>query len=315
MAEPVSPPNLVWPPPPATPRVAFVRAITGPRDLGIKPSFWQRLREAVGGERPPAMIRPSAVAVSGDLLGVADPGAAGVHIFDRGKSSYRFVSRCGGRPLVQPVGVCFLAGKLYVSDSALRAVAVMDPSGECLASWEPLERWRPTGLATDTGRNRVLVADTGAHKIRVFGADGLLVEEFGRRGSAQGEFNFPGWLAVARDGSLYVVDSLNFRVQVLDAAGRPIEVFGEAGDSAGFFARPKGIALDGGGRIYIVDALFDAVQIFDRDGRLLLGFGGRGTAPGQFWLPSGIFIDEHDFIYVADSYNKRVQVFRVLQGP
>jgi DNA-binding beta-propeller fold protein YncE len=260
------------------------------------------------------MVRPASVAISGSLLAVADPGAQGVHLFDRVKRSYRFSAGCKGRPWSQPTGIAFLDDKLYLSDSVTREVFVLTRSGECVATWPALAEGRPTGLAADPVGGRLLLTDTTAHKLRIFSPQGAPIAEFGRRGARAGEFNFPGWVAAGRHGRIYVADSLNFRIQIFDAEGTSVGGFGTAGDSAGYFARPKGVAIDSRGHVYVVDALFDAVQIFDESGRLLLNFGERGTGPGQFWLPSGLTIDDRDFIYVADSYNRRVQVFRFLGG-
>jgi DNA-binding beta-propeller fold protein YncE len=305
--------QIVWPAPPAAPRVAFVQEISTPGDIGVEPSLWERLRRVIAGPSRKGMVRPAAVAISADLLVVVDPGAQGLHLFDRAERSYRFVSGCKGRRLRQPTGAAFLAGRLYVSDSAERAVYVLSGSGDCLGRWPVFTKGRPTGLAADHGRGRLLVADTTGHKLRVFDPDGAPMLEFGARGTKAGEFNFPGWLSAGHEGKIYVVDSLNFRIQVFDPGGEVVGGFGKAGDSPGYFARPKGIGTDSMGNVYVVDALFDAVQIFDESGRLLLNFGERGTGPGQFWLPSGLTIDDRDFIYVADSYNKRVQVFRFLR--
>ena len=305
--------QIVWPSPPLAPRVAFVQEISLPKDIGVEPSLWGRLWNAIVGASRKGMVRPAAVAISDDLLVVVDPGAQGIHLFDRAKRSYRFVSGCKGRRFQQPAGAAFLAGRLYVSDSAEKAVYVLSASGNCLARWPVFTKGRPTGLAADHGRGRLLVADTTGHKLRIFTPDGVPVLEFGARGTKTGEFNFPGWITAGHEGRIYVVDSLNFRIQVFDPRGEVVGGFGKAGDSPGYFARPKGIGTDSMGNVYVVDALFDAVQIFDESGRLLLNFGERGTGPGQFWLPSGLTIDGRDFIYVADSYNKRVQVFRFLR--
>lgn len=47
---------------------------------------------------------------------------------------------------------------------------------------------------------------------------------------AAGEFYSPSDVAIANDGSLFVVDSGNSRVQKLDAGGTFLKVFGTAGD-------------------------------------------------------------------------------------
>ncbi|MBE0603703.1 MAG: hypothetical protein IH611_08750, partial [Deltaproteobacteria bacterium] len=39
----------VWPPPPAPPRVEFVRSIGSPADLGVRPSFLDRVANLLTG--------------------------------------------------------------------------------------------------------------------------------------------------------------------------------------------------------------------------------------------------------------------------
>ncbi|MFQ5914316.1 MAG: hypothetical protein ACE5JS_14140, partial [Nitrospinota bacterium] len=66
---------LTWPPPPQQPRIRFLRAVARPADLGIRPSFWQRLGEFLAGGREEWFVRPTGVAASGQAIYVADPGA------------------------------------------------------------------------------------------------------------------------------------------------------------------------------------------------------------------------------------------------
>ena len=46
-------------------------------------------------------------------------------------------------------------------------------------------------------------------KIVVYDADGKLLQEWGKVGSADGEFNQPGGIAIGPDGLIYVVDQAN----------------------------------------------------------------------------------------------------------
>ena len=132
------------------------------------------------------------------------------------------------------------------------------------------------------------------------------------RGSKPGELRYPGFVAVGRDGTVYVSDGMNFRVQMFDRAGRTAGQFGRLGDGPGSFARPKGLGVDSEGHVYVVDAAFNNVQVFDRGGRLLLAFGAMGRGDGQLWLPLGMYVDAHDRIYVCDRFNNRVQVYQYL---
>jgi DNA-binding beta-propeller fold protein YncE len=200
---------------------------------------------------------------------------------------------------------------LVVADSGAPAVLELTRRGKRLRRFESGQLARPTGVAVDPRDGRVFVADTAAHRIVVFDAQGRQRREFGQRGGAPGEFNFPTHLALNGEGRLLVTDSLNFRVQEFDESGAPRRQFGRLGDRLGDFSKPKGVAVGRDGRIYIMESYFDHLLVFDPDGRLLLPIGGNGTAPGRFNLPAGVAA-HGDLVYVADSYNRRVQIFRAL---
>ena len=307
---------LVWPAAPAEPRIAFVKAISRPDDLGIAKGFFQRLFEAVFGGEDSQLIRPMAVVAVDSILYVADPGAKGVHRFDLKRGDYALIRAPENAALPSPVGLARgSAGEVYVSDSALAQVFVLRPGAKQaapLALGATLEQ--PTGISYDPASGRLFVVDTAAHEVKVFNRDGTLASRFGRRGTEIGEFNYPTLIWRTPQGVMYVTDSLNFRIQIFDDAGRFMAKFGQHGDGTGDHPRQKGVATDSYGHIYVVDSLFHAFQIFDESGKFLLSIGAQGTERGEFWLPTGIFIGESDTIYVADSYNRRVQVFRYIGG-
>ncbi len=304
----------VWPSPPARARIQFVKAISSLKDLGGKPSLWERFLNLVAGEAPEQLVTPHGLAVFENRLYIADSDGHAVWEFDMARPA---VHRWDvpGEHFLTPIGVAVdQKGKVFVSDSGRGSVFVLSPQGRLLKAIRGENLFvRPTGLALDRARKRLYVVDTAGNRITVLDTESYkLVASFGRRGDQPGEFNYPVHAFVHND-RLYVSDSLNFRVQVFTLDGRFESSFGRMGDGSGDFARPKGVAVDTAGHIYVVDALFDRVQIFDRDGRFLLPFGESGQGTGEFWLPTGIYIDEKDRIFVADSSNRRVQVFQYLQ--
>jgi len=307
--------KLVWPHAPAQPRVEFVRTIERPADLGIGKGFFDRLKDLLFGEAESRILRPMAVVASGGILYVADPGARGVHRFDTAGGEYSLITAGDDAPLPSPVGLARGAGgEVYVADSRLGQIFVIRPGEKsALALRLDVKLTQPTGIAFDPADGRLYVADTAEHRIHIFERDGSLAGSIGRRGTGDGEFNYPTYLWRTPEGRLYVTDSLNFRVQAFDARGQFAGKFGRQGDGTGDAARQKGVATDHHGHVYVVDALFHAFQIFDATGRLLLPVGERGHERGEFWLPTGIFIDD-DIIYIADSYNQRIQVFRYIGG-
>lgn len=308
--------RLVWPRPPAQPRVRFVRNIASPADWGLSRSAMQGFFDKLTGQKPFHFVRPTGVAQRGRTLYVADPGAKALIVTDASESKEIVVARLGNDTLASPVAVALgPADTVFLADSALGKVFVLDAHGALQRTIGGEGRLaRPAGLAFDAATGRLYVSDSAAHRIVVYAADGKFLDTFGRNGAAPGQFNFPTHLTLTRDGALVVNDTMNFRVQVLDRDGKPLRHFGRVGDGSGEFASPKGVGVDSADNFYVVDALFDAVQIFAPDGALLLGFGERGTRAGQLWLPNGLFIAPDDSIYVADAYNQRIAVFEPVRA-
>ena len=303
---------LVWPDPPEPARIVYVSSFSDAEDLGISEGPFSALARILFGEKQLRLVRPMAIVVSMDKIYVADPGAKGVHRFDKSKNEHHLIIRDDNQPLPSPVGLALgNGGEVYVTDSVLGQVFLIQPDSN-IAIPVPLvlQLKQPTGIAFDSERNELFVVDTAAHQVNIFNQDGKLLRQFGQRGDTDGAFNFPTFIWRTPDGAIYVVDALNFRIQVFDRTGKWQSKFGRHGDGSGDLARHKGIATDSHGHVYIVDALFHAFQIFDPKGNFLLSVGELGQAPGEFWLPSGIYIDKTDSIYVADSYNQRVQIFQ-----
>jgi DNA-binding beta-propeller fold protein YncE len=245
------------------------------------------------------------------LLYISDPGAYRITIIDPKDGSVRNITAAGGEDFLSPIGVVVFRDRIFVSDSRLRKVFILDSSGKLTGTFEG-NFGRPTALALDAGRGVVYVTDTLAHRVYQYTPEGKRLGSIGKNGSEKGEFNFPTHLWVDRIGRLFVTDSLNFRVQIFSPDGSWEGMFGMLGDAYGDLEKPKGVATDSEGNIYVVDSIKDMIKIFDRQGALLLFFGSQGRAYGEFWLPSGIFIDNNDYIYITDTYNGRVQVFKYL---
>ncbi|MBM4135919.1 MAG: 6-bladed beta-propeller [Nitrospira sp.] len=310
-------PVLVWPPPPQTPRIQYVRSISGPQDIGTKVSWFKKTINAIFGKEDDMeeiMLRPYGVFADSERIYVTDPGSNSVHIFDMKEKRHLIIRNGKKENLISPIGIAVdKNGELYVSDSVLKKVLSFDREGKYLREIGSSQSFiRPTGIAID--EERIYVVDTHAHHVLVFSKkEGTFLFHFGKHGNGKGDFNYPTHICIDKNGFLYITDSMNFRVQIFDRDGNFISTFGKHGDGSGDFSKSKGIAVDSEGHIYVADAHFDTVQIFDKAGNFLLDFGKTGSEEGQMVLPSGIFIDEQDRIYVADSYNRRIQIFQYLK--
>jgi len=297
----------VWPDPPATARIRFLRSLVP--ETAARRSLLRRFFDVVtGGRDTPVMAQPYGVTIGpAGRLYVADSATHALHVYDMRSGGYSKIE-VDAESLI---GVAALGGRLFVTDSVGGRVICLNLSGR--------KQWtigadagllRPTGIVA--ADDRLHVVDTLAHRIVTVSPEGRVIGSFGSRGGEPGQFNFPTNIARDAAGRLYVTDSMNFRVQILTPQGRYISTFGHLGDGSGDFNRPKGVAVDRDGHIYVVEGLHDVVQIFDQEGRFLLGFGAPGQGDGELWLATGIAIAS-DRIYVADSSNRRVQVFEYLK--
>jgi len=309
--------GLVWPSQPDKPRIAYVASFNHPDDFGIKKGFFSWLGELFTGEEEQKMVRPMAITQTSDnILFVADPGVKGVHRFDLKNKKYSLVRMSNEKVLPSPVGLAVDKNdNVYVIDSELAQLFKIEKNKyEAVAVPLQAPLTQPTSVAVDADSDTLYITDTAAHQVKRFSFNGKLKSVIGKRGIANGEFNYPTMLWLDKSGQLFVTDSLNFRVQIFNRDGKFIRNFGKQGGGSGYLSRPKGVATDSYGHVYVIDALFHVFQLFDSKGKFLLHVGRQGNGQGEFWLPAGIFISDNNVIYVADSYNQRVQVFRYIGG-
>jgi len=309
-------PDIFWPNPPEVKRIAFVKVVSKPEDLNIRPGILKRLVNYIVGRGAASIVSPYGIATdSKGRLYVVDTFQKRVHVFDTAGNQYFFFPS-DKTMLASPVGIAIdKDGVVYVTDSKKGLVYIFKDNGKKFLSTIGRGIFkRPTGIAVNPKTSELLVVDTLKSRVFKFDLSNRMPKgSFGTDGATEGRFHYPTNIFVTLTGEIIVSDALNFRVQVFSPEGRFLFTFGRMGDVPGTFSRPKGVAADSDGNIYVVDALFDNIQVFDKRGRLLMAFGEHGRGYGEFWLPTGIYIDRNDLIYVSDSSNRRVQIFRYLK--
>jgi sugar lactone lactonase YvrE len=307
---------VAWPYADATPRVELELVYGGSQDVVRHPGFFAWLANAFGGENEVHLVSPAGMCHIGEMLWIADPGAACVHRLSFVSGEHLQFAGSTEHPFATPIGVANAGdGGIYVTDSGTGYVTQLTAEGNATRCFGgPELAGRPTGICFDRARRQLVVVDTTGCRLHVFDAEGKWIRSVGTRGTEPGQFNYPTHADLMRDGGIVVVDSLNFRVQRLSPDLEPVASFGRVGRGPGDFANPKGVAVDAADRIWVVDSMFDNVQVFDPDGRLLLAVGSSGNADGQLYLPTGIHIDADGRIHVADAGNSRIQILLLKEG-
>jgi sugar lactone lactonase YvrE len=183
------------------------------------------------------------------------------------------------------------------------------------------------GIAVDE-KGLLYLSFMAQHKVAVYTEAGKLVRQWGKRGSADGEFAQPGGIVLGA-GTVYVADQGNHRVQKFSREGKFLGKWGEHGSGPGQFGgkEPAGsrfggphfLALDSKGRLYTTEGVLGRVQQFSPEGKPLLAWGDKGKQPGGFGAlatpyarhtfgPIAVLVDRYDRVWVS-SLNDRVQLF------
>jgi sugar lactone lactonase YvrE len=184
------------------------------------------------------------------------------------------------------------SGNVYVADSNNSVIRKITPDGVVSTfaanpGHSPTIQF-PTAVAVDTAGN-VYVNDN-RNLIRKVTPDGTINNFVGNSGLTNADgvgtaagFNYPGSIALDRDGNLWVADVANQLIRRVTPAGVVTTVAGAVfrnGNVNGFgisarFNYPSGIAVAPNGRILIADTYNDAIRI----GTVILSGRPRPTRP------------------------------------
>ncbi len=178
--------------------------------------------------------------------------------------------------------------------------------GNNVASWQ----WQEEGsYKVEINGSPIIKSVTG--QSRDYSKVGLALVDFGSKGSANGQLQYPSGVAVnKKEGHFIVADQRNNRVQAFNSIGGFVHAFGSKGSSDGQFQDPWGVAVDKRGHIIVADQLNHRIQVFDSYGGFLHAFGSEGSSQGRLTKPWGVAVNnKEDHIIVADTANHRIQVF------
>ncbi|MDX2444373.1 MAG: PKD domain-containing protein [Bacteroidales bacterium] len=162
-------------------------------------------------------------------------------------------------------------GLLYVVDSELKKVIVLDLSANVIQTIGEGTLIFPTGIAYNQNNRTLLVAEHGGLgtgfnpvvKVWMFDLDGSISGSFGSHGNKEGEFYRIQGLSVGRCGNIYVTDPYQGQVNIFDQDGSYITRFGEFGDSSGQLNVPMDILFNSKDEILVSSMNNGAVEVFN----------------------------------------------------
>lgn len=154
-------------------------------------------------------------------------------------------------------------GNVYVVDTGNKRIQKFESNGAFIASIGAAgsgagQLNEPVGLAVNPS-GEIFVADTNNRRIQKFDASGAPVAQW-PVGGWQSDVRTEPYLALDREGNVYVTDPPNARFIKFSPGGEVLSAGGSPGNAAGQLDVPLGIAV--GDAIYLVDSGNNRVQAF-----------------------------------------------------
>ena len=146
-------------------------------------------------------------------------------------------------------------------------------------------------------------------RIMKFTADGRFVKEWGRIGSAPGEFRTPHALAFDSQGRLFVADRGNHRIQIFDQEGSYLDSYYQ-------FGRVSGLFITADDMLYAIDSESDRVRHPNWRNGVRIGHASKDAVtafiPPHFAdtrllgaAGEGVAVDPAGDVYAAEGPNSR----------
>ena len=162
-------------------------------------------------------------------------------------------------------------GLLYVVDSNLKEVIVLDISANVVKRFGSETLVFPSSIAYDSRNQRIIVGEHGGIgtgftptcKVWIFDLEGNIISSFGSYGGEDGEFYRIHGLTIGKCGNIYVSESYQGNISVFDETGSFLTKFGEYGALIGQLNVPLDIAFDSQERILICSMNNGTVDVFN----------------------------------------------------
>ena len=257
--------------------------------------------------------RPHGVAVSNDgHVIVTECMAHCITVLDREGKRVKSFTTSGNISFSFPCGVAITPDNfILVTDN--HKIQKLTMEGKLIASAgqqgdKPLQFNGPWGITISPTTGHIYVADCKNNRIQVLNPDLTFSYSFGSKGSADGQFNSPCFIAIDNQGLVYVSDCDNHRIQVFTSEGKYTSQFGAHGTGPGKFRYPTAIEICNN-LLYVAESGTHRVSIFTTDGQFVSSFGGYGNKKDQFKGPRGITLDNEGYLYICDCNNNRLIIY------
>lgn len=230
-----------------------------------------------------------------------------VDITGRRTSHWRYVA--GDEtplPIHKPYGMALRNGKLYICDSMLPGLEIIDLEQHHFEYFQPMtagQLQKPLNCTVDS-YDRIYVADASRGQVMVYNANHDFMYAIGKPGTGRPTD------VLLHQSKIWVCDVASHQVVVYDSSGQK-EQFRfpdrQKGSNRYLFSPTNIAALND--TIYVTDTGDARVKKYKTDGTFLGSVGSFGKKPGAFVRPKGIAVTREGYLYVSDAAFENVQIF------
>ena len=237
-------------------------------------------------------------------------------------ASGKLLSSWGQNRFIEPHGLRVdRADNVWVTDRALQQIFKFSHDGKLLLA-VGTERTPgvdathfnlPADIAFASDGSIYVADGYGNNRIAKFSPDGKFLLDWGRKGTAPGEFDLPHSVAVDAQGLVYVADRNNARIQVFDGSGKFLNAW-----KSEALGRPWSLTVGPDNLLYVVDGGDlkpnppDRGQLLklDLSGKILAKWSRFGNYDGQIYWGHDLAVGKDGAVYVGDVFHgMRVQKF------
>ncbi len=225
----------------------------------------------------------------------------------------------------RPCGIALLRNWIFVADCCNHRIQVLGIDGSFVHKWGSKGQgdgqfFCPHGVAvlarsqdqSHPSQDLVYVTERLNNRVQVFSLDGTFIRKWGTHGAGDGQFNYPGDVAVhpTRD-VVYVAEFLGYRIQAFRSDGTFLFKWGPENPANQPIIRPMCLDIHPTQNLlFVADRSMNGGCIFDLDGNVVREWQIRIGADNYSPDPRGICLDAaKNLIYIVTS--NRVSAFSI----
>lgn len=208
--------------------------------------------------------------------------------------------------IIKPYGITVHGNKIYICDTGLAGLEVMDLSEGTFEYFIPDGKGQlqlPINSCVNE-RGTIYIADANRKQIVVFDNEQNYVHAFGETE------NFKPTDVEVKQGKIWVTNVLDHSVLVYNEENYELldRIPGFEAGEEGYIRQSTNISLTHS-KLFVSDFGDFNVKQFSSGGEFQGSIGGYGSGPGTFTRPKGIALDRDENLYVVDAAFENVQIF------